>query len=158
MLTTRNIESWTAMHRNTWENIDPYSDIEGIDDSDSKNQQISNDADSTDEPTATEDTTPRYGLRTHKSVLHTSSRSVSLSKNVSYAGLFSDWGLPPTPKRLKVHTRARSYGPYEDRIFARARQTIHSSTSHPIIKHTRKVETETTADESNAETIIYDNS
>ena len=66
-LTVQNINGWTTKPRNTWEHIDPYSDIKDIGDSiDMPNEHSSDEENLNDEPIVTEKSTSRYSLHSRE--------------------------------------------------------------------------------------------
>ena len=138
------IVGWKPKPKETWQDIDPYSDLKDIgDDTGNDNDECQNTStedmpnDIVSHQNEDEAVTNCYGLRARKTKTRVSDRpSRRASRNISYRNAYDGLDLPRTLKRPKLHKCASASGPSVERIAARGNLTVHSKMSHlvPVAK------------------------
>ena len=167
-LTEEDINRWKPKQPESWELIDPYSDIEVVYSSDSNiESSCESTAEVANKPSEDQrDTEPEQEMETGTYNLHDRSShrrnprpQRSTKRSVNYCVDRDDLGLPKSPKVQKPSQRATPYGPSEDRIASHRKRTVAPKVTHPIpVKRPLKVETDDDDNdlpaESEAETVV----
>ena len=139
-LTETEIVSWKPRSRtNTWEDIDPYSDLEDVGSS-SESEHPSDKMNESTSSTESVISNIKQRLHTRKPVRHTTGRPTRKAAcNINYKDLLHE-DIRQTSKKPKKHPITLS-SPSESRIAARGKRTKPPSSSHIIlVKKPVKVE------------------
>ena len=131
-LNQEQISQWGPKTTNSWDDIDPYLDIEEVQDS----STMPTDDKAEPNPLLKVETMPsgNYDLRTRKKISRSTTWPLQKAKSdVCYTNGFSHIkDIPDTPKQPKHTIHASVSGPSASRVAACGHQTVQPSVSHPV--------------------------